>query len=232
MIRTWLTPRRLGIYFGVIVFAVLLGGFGMIADEMREGDTQTFDHAVLLLFRTPGDPADPIGPVWVEEAVRDLTSLGSYSILTILITVTALHLMLSGRIRTGWFLTAAVVGGAVLTTALKSAFDRPRPEIAGAARVFTSSFPSGHATTSAVVYLTLGALLASATPVRRLKALYLGVAVFLTLTVGITRLYLGVHYPSDVAAGWAVGTAWALLCWAIYRLWIAERTTSAGSARP
>jgi undecaprenyl-diphosphatase len=213
-------PSRLPVYLGAIAIALLLGGFGMIADEMVEGDTQVFDRAVLLMFRTPGNPADPLGPAWVEEAVRDITSLGSFPILIILVTLTVLYLLLSGRTRTGWFIAAAVVGGALVSTVLKELFNRTRPDIGDVTRVFTASFPSGHATTSAVVYLTIGALLAGAADVRRLKALYLGGAVFLTVIIGITRLYLGVHYPTDVLAGWAIGTAWALLCWAIYHLWL------------
>ncbi len=196
----------------------------MIADEMVEGDTLALDQSILMLFRTPGAPADPIGPPWVEEAVRDITSLGSFSILIIIVTLTVLYLWLSGKSRTAWFLTAAVISGAIVSTLLKTVFNRTRPDIADVARVFTASFPSGHATTSAVVYLTLGALLASSTPYRRLKALYLGTAIFLTVLIGVTRLYLGVHYPTDVVAGWLVGAAWALLCWAVYHLWLRPRS--------
>jgi undecaprenyl-diphosphatase len=211
---------RMPVYLGAIAIALLVGGFGMIADEMVEGDTLAFDRAILLLFRSPGNPADPLGPPWLEEAMRDITSLGSFPILIILVTLTVLYLLMSGMRRTGWFLAAAVVGGAIVSTVLKELFNRTRPDITDVTRVFTASFPSGHATTSAVVYLTIGALLAGATDLRRLKVLYLGGAIFLTVVIGITRLYLGVHYPTDVLAGWAIGTAWALLCWAAYHLWL------------
>ena len=107
-----------------------------------------------------------------------------------------------------------MVGGAILSTALKALFDRPRPDLPAVAKVFTASFPSGHATVSAVVFLTIGVLLAEAAETTRLKAFYLGVAIFMTLVVGASRVYLGVHYPTDVLAGWMLGTAWALLCWA------------------
>lgn len=218
---------RLPLYAGAIGLAALIGGFSMIADEMVEGDTLPFDQWVLLLFRNPADAADPLGPPWVEEAVRDITALGSFSVLIILVTITVLYLMLSGKARTAWFVTGAVVSGAIVSTLLKTVFNRTRPDIADVTRVFTASFPSGHATTSAVVYLTLGALLASSTPYHRLKALYLGTAIFLTVLIGITRLYLGVHYPTDVAAGWLLGAAWALLCWAAYHLWLRPRSNAA-----
>ena len=109
------------------------------------------------------------------------------------------------------FIVAAVLGGTALSSSLKAIFDRPRPDLTGVI-VFTSSFPSGHATVSAVTYLTLGACLTETTEDSRLKAFYLGYAVFLTGIVGVSRVYLGVHYPTDVAAGWAIGTSWAMLC--------------------
>lgn len=199
-------------YVGGGVLALLLTGFGMIADEVSEGETLDFDRAVIMALRTPGNPADPIGPPWLEEAARDVTALGSFSILAILVTVVVFHLFLVGRMRTGWFLTASVVGGTILSTALKSFFDRPRPDLTGVARVFTTSFPSGHATVSAVAYLTLGALLAEIAATRGQKAFYLGAAVFLTMIVGLSRIYLGVHYPTDVLAGWSLGAGWALAC--------------------
>jgi undecaprenyl-diphosphatase len=108
----------------------------------------------------------------------------------------------------------AVCGGMMLSTALKMGFERPRPDLVPhATRVYTASFPSGHAMLSATAYLTLGALLARVEKLRRIKAFFLGLAVCLTLLIGISRVYLGVHWPSDVLAGWADGAAWASLCW-------------------
>lgn len=211
--------RRLP-YLGLAAVALLIGGFGLIAEAMGEGDTAAFDDAVLGLFRAPGNPSDPIGPAWLEEAMRDLTALGSFSVLSILVVVIVLYLMLRGRVRTGLFLAGSVIGGALVSSGLKALFDRPRPALTDATRVFTASFPSGHATTSAVVYLTLGALLAGAGAARRLRVFYLVTAALLTIAIGTTRLYLGVHYPTDVLAGWAIGTAWALLCALAYRLWL------------
>lgn len=213
-------------YAAGAALAVLLGGFGLIADEVSDGETMKIDEAVLMAFRTPGDPTDPIGPAWLEEAARDVTALGSFTVLAIPITVVVLHLFLIGRKRTGWFLTASVIGGTLLSSGLKSIFDRPRPDLTGVARVFTTSFPSGHATVSAVVYLTLGALLAEMTESRGQKILYLGSAVLLTVMVGLSRVYLGVHYPTDVLAGWSIGAGWALACAMLAHLY-RQRTAAA-----
>lgn len=200
------------LYVGAGLVALLLGSFGMLADEVLEGETLHFDEPLLMALREPGDPGNPIGPIWLEEAGRDITALGSIAVLTILVVAVAAHLFLSRKPRTAWFLLFAVVGGTILSTVLKSLFDRPRPDLEAVARVFTASFPSGHAAISAVVYLTLGALLAEITPSWPLKAFYISVAIFLTLIIGLSRVYLGVHYPTDVIAGWSLGAAWALIC--------------------
>lgn len=217
-------------YIGGAALAALLGGFGLIADEVREGETARIDEAVLMALRTPGNPADPIGPAWLEEAARDITALGSFSVLFILVVVVVAHLFLVGRTRTAWFLTVSVIGGALLSTGLKSLFDRPRPELTGVARVFTASFPSGHATVSAVVYLTLGALLSEMAETRGQKILYLGSAILLTVMIGLSRIYLGVHYPTDVLAGWSVGAGWALACAMLAHLYRQRVTGRSGRA--
>ncbi len=205
--------RHFPLYAGALAAAALLLGFGLLADEVAEGDTLDFDKAALAALREPGDLHNPIGPPWLEEAARDITALGSFSLLFMIVVVVAGYLMLSGRARTAWFLVGAVIGGTLVSTGLKMLFDRPRPDLTDVARIFTASFPSGHATLSAVVFLTIGALLAGATEFRSHRLFYLGIAILLTLLVGLTRIYLGVHYPTDVLAGWSIGTAWALLCW-------------------
>ena len=199
-------------WFAAGAVVLMLAGFGVLADEVVEGSTLAFDRAVLLALRVPGNPADPIGPSWLEEGARDITALGSVAVLTLLVAVIAGHLMLVGKARTGWFLVGSAMGGTIISTALKNIFDRPRPDLTGIVRVYTASFPSGHATASAVVYLTIGALLAASVTRRSHKAFYLGVAIFLTLIVGLSRMYLGVHYPSDVLAGWLIGAGWAMAC--------------------
>lgn len=194
------------------IVAVLLVAFGLIADEVGEGDTLDFDKAVLAALREPGDLQNPIGPEWLEEAARDITALGGVAVLTLLVTFVVIHFLLRGRWRTGAFLAFVVIAGTLISNALKAFFDRPRPDLTGIVHVATASFPSGHATVSAVTYLTLGVVLARASDKHRLKVFYILAAIFLTGIVGLSRLYLGVHYPTDVAAGWALGAAWAILC--------------------
>ena len=210
-------PRRIP-YVLAGLTALLLWGFASVADEVIEGDTLSFDTAVTAFFRDGGKPGELWGPPWFEEAVRDVTSLGSFTVLGFVLLVTVLYFALSGKPKTAMFVGFSVVGGTILSTVLKDLFDRPRPDMAAAARVFTASFPSGHATMSAVVYLTLGLLLAEAMPMRRLKAYFVGLGIFMTVVVGVSRIYLGVHFPTDVIAGWSLGAAWALVCWVGYSL--------------
>lgn len=210
-------PRRMP-YVLAGLTALLLWGFASVADEVIEGETTTFDDAVTAFFRERADPTQLWGPGWFEEAVRDVTGLGSFTVLGFILVVTVLYFIMSGRVRTAAFVGLSVIGGTILSTGLKYVFDRPRPDMAEAARVFTASFPSGHATMSAVVFLTLGLLLAEATDRRRLKAFFVGLGIFMTVAIGLSRVYLGVHYPTDVIAGWSLGAAWALVCWVGYSL--------------
>ena len=192
--------------------------FAAIADEVAEGETHAFDEAVLLALRAPGNPADPLGPPWFEELARDVTALGGTGILAFLTLAAAALLWLQRRHGTAFFVLASILSGLALSNAAKAFFDRPRPDLVPhGSVVYTASFPSGHALMAAVTYLTLAALLARSFPERRLKAFVVGLAVFVTLAVGASRVYLGVHWPTDVAAGWAAGGAWALGCAALAR---------------
>lgn len=204
--------QRLLSFIRLAIAAALLAGFGILADEVVEGDTSGFDTAVLMLFRDPAAPAVPLGPSWLFESARDITALGSFTVLGIITVGVVLQLLLTGARRAGLFVLVAVVGGTIISTVLKALFDRPRPDLTGAVEVFTASFPSGHATVSAVVYLTLGALLAERETRMTMRIFYVGIAAFLTLIIGVSRIYLGVHFPTDVLAGWSIGSAWALLC--------------------
>jgi undecaprenyl-diphosphatase len=204
----------LAVLFGVAALAL---AFGHIADEVLEGDATKFDERILLFFRSANDLSDPIGPPWIEEMARDITALGSYAVLSVVFCAVVIYLIMVHQRAPALWVVVAVCGGIALNDALKLAFERPRPELVShAARVFTTSFPSGHATLSAVTYLTLGALLASLHSSLRLKAYFLGLAILLTVAVGISRIYLGVHYPTDVLAGWCIGAAWAAVCWTIF----------------
>ena len=190
----------------------LLLGFLHLADEVAEGETAAFDNWVLLLFRTPGNVDQVIGPPWVQEMVRDITSLGSFAFLGLLVLGVAIYLVLAGMRSAAVLVVFSVLGGTLLSTVLKMGYNRPRPDLTHMSQQFTASFPSGHAMLSAVTFLTLGALLARLAPTRAQRIFSITAAVFLTLLVGSSRLYMGVHYPSDVLAGWSLGAAWALLC--------------------
>jgi undecaprenyl-diphosphatase len=204
----------------VLALLLLVAGsllaFAELAGEVAEGDTRAFDEGLLLALRDPADTAEPIGPAWVEAAFRDITALGGRSVLTA-VTLAALgYLLLAGRRTTAALVAFAVLGGTLLSTLLKAGFARPRPDlVAHLVEVSSQSFPSGHAMMSTVTWLTLGTLLATAQPTRRLKAYVLGTGIAIALLVGVSRVYLGVHWPTDVLAGWCIGTAWALVCWLI-----------------
>ena len=184
-----------------------------LADEVVEGSTRNLDRDILLALRTPGDPGDPIGPGWIEEMGRDLTALGGVAVLTLATGLVALYFLMRHRISSMLFLLFAVGGGIVLSGIAKEFFDRPRPELVPhGSIVHTASFPSGHSMMAAVAYLSLGVLIARVQPQRRLKIFILATAVLLTLLVGVSRVYLGVHWPTDVLAGWLAGAAWAAIC--------------------
>ena len=214
--------RDFGVAAGAFLVVALLLGFGLLADEVVEGGTARFDLAVLTALRTGKDLANPIGPAWVQETGRDVTALGSFVFLGFLSTATVGYLLLVGMRGLAMLMVASVLGGALASTLLKYGIDRPRPDFPNAVRVFTPGFPSGHATLATVTFLTLGVLLTRGSADRRVKSYFMGLSVFLTVAVGLSRIYLGVHYPSDVLAGWCVGTAWAVLCWTL-ALWLQSR---------
>jgi undecaprenyl-diphosphatase len=210
-----------------IVVAGGLWGFVELAEVARDTNAHGFDTEILLAFRETGRPDDPVGPLWLEEAVRDVTGLGSMIVLVLITAGTIFYFLLIRRRREALLVLVAVGGGQVLSSLLKLGIDRPRPGLVShLTEVHTLSFPSGHAMMSAVTYLTLGSLLAGIVPGQATKIYVLGVAVLTTLMVGVSRIYLGVHWPSDVLAGWCAGFAWAMLCWLV-----ARRLPGAFSAR-
>jgi undecaprenyl-diphosphatase len=223
--RVWLpmARRELALLAAIALAAASLVLFGQLTDEVLEGETHAFDEAVLLALRHAADLSDPLGPGWFEDLMRDLTALGSLGVLSLMSLAAAGFLVLQGKRHLAVLVVVAVGGGMLVSTLTKLGFDRPRPDlVAHATRVYTASFPSGHAMMAAVTYLTLGALLARGQPRLRLKLYLIGLAATLTVLVGISRIYLGVHWPTDVLAGWTLGAAWALGCWAI-ALWLQAR---------
>ncbi|HWX50161.1 MAG TPA: phosphatase PAP2 family protein [Roseomonas sp.] len=198
-----------------------LWAFAVLVDEVLEGETRGFDQAVLLALRHPDDPAEPIGPLWLKIMLRDFTALGSYSVLLLIGLLALGYILLLRKWLSALLLIVSFGGGMTLNPLLKQNFDRPRPElVAHLADVYTASFPSGHAMLAATCYLTLGTLLAGVTRPRPLKAYILGAAIALVVIVGCSRVYLGVHWPTDVLAGWALGSAWAMACWLLLRAWL------------
>ncbi|WFM70473.1 phosphatase PAP2 family protein [Halomonas sp. CKK8] len=218
-----LARYELGALLSLLMLFGGVWGFVELAEEVAEGETRSIDEALLLSLRNPADHADPLGPGWVEELGRDFTALGGVGVL-VLVSLGALgYLLLARHYRAALFAAVAVPGGMLLSTLMKAGFDRPRPDLVPhEAIVYTASFPSGHAMMSAVTYLTLAALLIRVQPELKLKAYILALAMLLTLLVGMSRVYLGVHWPTDVLAGWTAGAAWAALCWLAMR-WIQRR---------
>jgi undecaprenyl-diphosphatase len=215
---SWIGRHELGTILSVLAVCAGVWAFAELADGVRDGELNTLDRRILLALRSPSDLSDPIGPLWLEEMVRDFTALGGIGVLTFLTLAALGFLMLQGKSRVMALLLSAIVGGWMVATALKWSFDRARPDLVPhGSHVYTSSFPSGHAMMSAATYLTIGALLARTQSGFAAKAYFLVLAMLLTGAVGVSRVYLGVHWPTDVLAGWTMGGCWALLCWTIAR---------------
>lgn len=192
---------------GAALFAI----FAAVAGEMVDGDTQAFDIAVLKALRTPGDPAVPIGPHWLKFSMMDITALGGTTVLALIAVLAIAFFIMQRRYHHALFTAVAAGGGALFSSVLKSIFDRPRPDVVPhLVEVSSMSFPSGHSMNSAVIYFTLAVLLARNFEQARLRTFIISVAAILVFAIGFSRVYLGVHYPSDVLAGWTAGAAWAI----------------------
>ena len=217
VLRLWRRSVAAGIH--PLVMLLSLSGaivFGHVVEEMMEGDTSASDNAVLLALRVPGHLATPIGPPWLLQSAIDISALGGFTFIWLFTAAAAGFFALTRRWRTLAIFLGAIVGASVLDTVLKLSFHRARPEIVPhLTQVDNASFPSGHAMISAATYLTLGALLASSQSSRGARLYVLGLSVVITVLIGLSRLYLGVHWPSDVMAGWSAGAAWALLFWIV-----------------
>lgn len=210
----------------LLMAALIVGGLWLfieLADEVLEGATATLDERLLLALRNSTDLADPLGPSWVEEMMRDFTALGGAAVLILLTVSVVFYLVIQRKFRAAVLVGLAVIGGALLSQLLKGAFGRPRPDLVPhGSYVYFTSFPSGHSMLSAATYLTLGALLARLQKRRRLQIYVLFLAVLITILVGISRVYLGVHWPTDVLGGWTAGAVWAALC-GLVMWWLQRR---------
>lgn len=203
--------------------ALGLLGFLTLATIVRGGEVLSLDRTVLLSMRSAADPAVPVGPAWLRTAMTDITALGDTPVLTLIAVAVVGYLLVARRAETALLLVFAMTGGATLSTAIKALVGRARPEVINhLVEIANASFPSGHAMNSAIAYLTLGALLARTEDSRAIRLYVIAVAVALTLLIGCSRVYLGVHWPSDVAAGWCLGGAWAILC-SLAARWLQRR---------
>lgn len=199
-----------------ILIAGLLVCFGLLAQEVVRGEPIAFDRWAMRSLRHAFEPSLPIGPTWLPEVARDISALGSEVVLGLVVLFVTGYLFAAGKRQAGWFVLVTVLGGTALNNLLKLGFARPRPDlIAPLTKVATTSFPSGHSAVAAVCYFTLGALIAQTHSSPAIRVLVLAAATLLTLLVGVSRVYLGVHYPTDVLAGWCFGIAWASICWTI-----------------
>lgn len=189
-------------------------GFIELAEMVNEGETHQIDTALLMALRDPVNPGEALGPPWLAEMMRDITALGGVAVLALLSLGVAGYLILLRRYDLVVLVVVSVGGAILLNYFLKLGFDRPRPDLVPhLTTAYQTSFPSGHSMSSAATYLTLGAMMARVQPRRRLKIYFLALAILIMLLIGVSRVYLGVHWPTDVLAGWAAGAVWALLCW-------------------
>jgi undecaprenyl-diphosphatase len=219
----WLGSFDFIVLLTVLIVLVGVWIFVAVAAAVRAGSTQRLDEEILLSLRRADHPEETVGPRWLEEVGRDLTALGGVAGLCLLAAAVAGYLAIGRKYGALALLLVATLGGLLLSTLLKELFYRPRPTVVPhLSYAVTTSFPSGHSMLSAVVYLTLGSLLARFVPQRRLKIYFLSVGVVLSLLVGVSRVYMGVHYPTDVLAGWSAGVVWALLCSLVAR-WLQQR---------
>lgn len=211
-----LLTAALALFGGLFVFA-------QVAEEVLEGENQETENELMRALRSPEDPSMPIGPEWLMQAGLDITALGSGAVLTLTTLLVAGYLLLAKRYAHVLFLLVATLGGTFLSLSLKAVFSRERPSVVPhLANVTSASFPSGHSMVSSVVYLTLGVMLSRSVKSKRAKIYYVSAAMFLAFLIGLSRVYLGVHYPTDVVAGWAVGTAWATIC-SLVAYWLQSR---------
>ena len=208
------SSRELKILVNLFILVTAILVFAYLAKEVVSGDTEKFDEIVLNYLRYDGTLKLPIGPTWFTEVMTDITALGGATIIFMITSAVVFYLLIRKQHEYMWLILIATIGGALLSLGLKELFARERPPlIFHLLTVKSLGFPSGHAMMSSVVYLTQGALFAKVQTNKNIRIYTLMVALVLVFLIGLSRVYLGVHYPTDVLAGWSVGLAWASLCW-------------------
>jgi undecaprenyl-diphosphatase len=210
--------------FGLLIMLTGLAVFVTLAAQLGTPSVQRFDETVVRSLRNAEDLALPVGPAWFNELARDFTALGGYGILSTITILVTTFLHLERRPARAHFVVVAIFAGYSLSMTLKALIARPRPDIVPwLSHVHSSSFPSGHSMMSAVVYLSLGLMLSDLTSRRLVKTFVVVAPLTISALVGLSRVYMGVHYPTDVVAGWWLGISWSLACWLAIRRWRAFR---------
>lgn len=204
-----------------LAFTGALWVFFALGSEVAEGDTRGFDHWITAILRTSGS-AKLLGPPWMQEAMRDITALGSFTFLTLFTTIVVVSLAFHRRRREAVALAIVAIGAQASVQMLKFFYDRPRPEeIVQNIQTYSASFPSGHTTESTAIFLAAATVISTLEKEKRTKLLTYFIAMFAIFGVGLSRIYLGVHWPTDVLGGWVLGSAWALAAW-----WFLRRITA------
>ena len=182
--------------------------FAKLAELVREGYTQGFDEAVLRWMERHQTP-------WLEALMVEVTMLGTWIVVLSIVGIAALFLWLTRHKYSAALLLVATAGGIGLNNILKIGFSRPRPQVfEWGDHVSTSSFPSGHAMSSTVVFITVAYLAGRLQKTKRARLATLAIAALIVATICFSRMYLGVHYPSDVTAGVIIGLSWSAFCMA------------------
>ncbi len=196
------------------VTGIALIVFIATALAVSNGMTAAIDRSLMLELREPANRSDPIGPSWFEEAAAEFTTLGGYTVIATFAIVAALGLVIVGQWRATVFLGASLISGVGVSTLAKQLFERSRPNLVDHLDTVTTwSFPSAHALFGMLAWLTMATVLARFVRNNKFRAYIVSVAATIGLLIGLSRIYLGVHWPSDVLAGWALGIAWAGTCW-------------------
>jgi len=211
-----LATKEIKILLVLLTFFLSLFVFINVGMLVTNGTTKQFDESIIKYFRVEGNNSEPTGPYFLTESMRDITSLGGETIITIITIFVVGFLYFQKRYNTMWLLLVATIGGILISLGLKEFYGRARPDISyRLISVTPLSFPSGHSMMSAIVYLTQAAIIARIQKNKKIRIYILSAALFLVFIIGFSRVYLGVHYPTDVIGGWTVGLAWASFCWLV-----------------